>query len=151
MKNLPIIFAIASTIFIMGACHSSKEIPKGDADADKEYEKFARDYEEMGRREKITVLALKYGLSDTNVEAITTEYDTRHHWAETPNAAVEWLVGTNGENHATNSEGTLEVNLNFRATIETLAQRLNIPTSTVAAVLLDYRMWVDSQQTRNED
>lgn len=150
MKKLPVVLALASTLFILGACHSSREIPESDTNADKEYEKFGRDYEAMGQREKISVLALKYGLSDTNVEAITTEYDTKHHWAESPNA-VEWLVGTNGGDHATNSAGTLEVNLNFRETIETLAQRLNIPTSTVAAVVLDYRMWVDSQQTRNED
>jgi hypothetical protein len=88
------------------------------------------------------------------MDKLKTLVQNKCPWTNTALARNRWsdqLVGTNGENHATNSEGTLEVNLNFRATIETLAQRLNIPTSTVAAVLLDYRMWVDSQQTRNED
>jgi hypothetical protein len=71
-------------------------------------------------QETVTLLAYKYSLEIDQVQQILHQYLTKHN--------------------------TFQLGAEYTQTIETLSQDLEIPTAVLAKVILDYRVWLNSNK-----
>lgn len=127
--NNNLISLLAIIVFVISGCNKSNESPVIDKSKEETRKNIYKEIEEDVYRERISLLALKYGIDEIKATSIIDEYDK--HIDRPDFITIEKAMLNNQ---------FIEVKkLNYFEIVDQISKKYNVPKKEIAAFIIDYR------------